>query len=331
MILRLESDDRGGDRVIVAEKLTIRMGERTLVRGFSSVANRGDVIALVGPNGAGKSTFIKTLIGERPADEGEVKLGGSVNAAYFRQDLDQLPLDKSLYDVINDLRPLWTRGAIQNHLGMFGFSGDEVFRSTRSLSGGERARLAMGIIVLQRANLLILDEPTNHLDVESIEALEDAIDEYEGSVLLVSHDRALLRELATRVWAFSGDKLIDYGGSFAEWEQELKNTALAERAAAALANDARKEQERAKAKQNASSQNQDHAARRDAKRAAERAEKEVEAAEEKVAAIRRELEDPSLYDGTGANAKRAGLLDKQLTDALKTLDAAIARWAALDG
>jgi len=330
MILRLESDDRGGDRVIVAEKLTIRMGERTLVRGFSATANRGDVIALVGPNGAGKSTFIKTLIGERTPDEGEVKLGGSVNAAYFRQDLDQLPLDQSLYDIINDLRPLWSRGAIQNHLGMFGFSGDEVFRSTRSLSGGERARLAMGIIVLQRANLLILDEPTNHLDVESIEALEDAIDEYDGSVLLVSHDRALLRELATRVWAFNGEKMVDYTGTFAEWEQDLKNAALAERAAAALANDTRKEQDKAKAKQNASSQHQDHAARRDAKRAAERAEKDVTVAEEKVAEIRRELENPALYDGTGANAKRAGQLDKQLADALKVLDTAIARWAALE-
>ena len=331
MVLRLESDDRGGDRVIVAEQLAIRMGDRTLVQGFSATANRGDVIALVGPNGAGKSTFIKTLIGERAPTAGEVKLGGSINAAYFRQDLDQLPLDQSLYDVINDLRPLWTRGAIQNHLGMFGFSGDEVFRSTRSLSGGERARLAMGIIVLQRANLLILDEPTNHLDVESIEALEDAIDDYDGSVLLVSHDRALLRELATRVWAFNGNALIDYGGTFAEWERERQSTVLAERAAAALANDARKEQEKAKARQNAAAQQQDHAARREAKRALDKAEQAVAAAEDTVAAIRRELEDPALYDGSGANAKRAGLLDKQLADALKTLDAAFARWAELDG
>ena len=145
--------------------------------------------------------------------------------SYFRQNLDQLPLDKSLYDVIADVRPLWTRGAIQNHLGCFGFSGDEVFRSTRTLSGGERARLALALIVLQRANLLILDEPTNHLDVESIEAIEDAVEEYEGTVLLVSHDRALLRELATRVWAIEGDKIADFGGTFVEWE-DRKSTRL---------------------------------------------------------------------------------------------------------
>jgi ATP-binding cassette subfamily F protein 3 len=328
MILRLEINERGGDRVINADKLTVQVEDRVLVRNFSSTANRGDVIALVGPNGAGKSTLIKTLLGERAPTSGDVRLGGSVTPAYFRQDLDQLPLDKSLYDVIADLRPLWTRGAIQNHLGMFGFSGEEVFRSTRTLSGGERARLALAVIVLQRANLLILDEPTNHLDVESIEAIEDAIDEYEGTVLLVSHDRALLRELATRVWAFDGDRLNDFGGSFAEWERTLKDASLAKRAADALASDARKEQDKARAKKNASNQQQDHAARRNAKKAAEAAEKEVQHAEQRVAQLRRELDDPDLYDGSAEKAKRAGKLDKELSDAQRLLDEAMNRWEA---
>src|SRR6185436_5735232 len=115
-------------------------------------------------------------------------------------------------------RPAWGRGPIQNHLGAFGFSGDEVQRNTSTLSGGERARVALALLTLGHANLLVLDEPTNHLDVESIEALEDAIEEYEGTVLLVSHDRAFLRELATRVWAFDGDRVEDFGGPFVEWE-----------------------------------------------------------------------------------------------------------------
>lgn len=331
MILRLEIQERGGDRVINAEQLTIRVEDRVLVSKFSSTANRGDVIALVGPNGAGKSTFIKTMLGEREPTSGEIRLGGSVTPAYFRQDLDQLPLDKSLYDVIGDLRPLWTRGAIQNHLGMFGFSGDEVFRSTRSLSGGERARLALAVIVLQRANLLILDEPTNHLDVESIEAIEDAIDEYEGTVLLVSHDRALLRELATRVWAFDGSKLNDFGGSFAEWEQSLKTASLVKRAAVAVAADAKKEQDKAKAKKHASNTTQDQNARRNAKKAAEQAEKEVQSAEQRVAELRRELDDPDLYDGTAEKAKRAGKLDKELAGAQRLLDDAMTRWEAVVG
>ena len=110
-----------------------------------------------------------------------------------------------MFDAIQDQRPLWNRGQVQNHLGAFGFSGEEVFREIGTLSGGERARMALALMTLARANLLVLDEPTNHLDVENIEVLEDALDEYEGTVLLVSHDRAFLREVATRVWAFDGD------------------------------------------------------------------------------------------------------------------------------
>ncbi len=328
MILRLEISERGGDRVIATEQLMVAVGDRTLLRGFSAVANRGDVIALVGPNGAGKSTLIKTLLGERAPQGGEVKLGGSVSPAYFRQDLDRLPLDKSLYDVIADLRPLWTRGGIQNHLGCFGFSGEEVFRSTRTLSGGERARLALAVIVLQRANFLVLDEPTNHLDVESIEAIEDAIDDYEGTVLLVSHDRALLRELATRVWAFEGDRLVDFGGSFVEWEKQLQDTARAQRAADALAADARREQDKARARQNSAAQGKEQGARRAAKKVAAEAEREVHDLEARVAELRRQLDDPDLYDGSGDKARLAGRLDKDLAATQRLLDDAMTRWAA---
>ena len=327
MELRLEISERGGDRVISAEALTVAIGDRTLVREFSATANRGDVIALVGPNGAGKTTLIRTLLGEREPQGGAVKLGGSVTPAYFRQDHDRLPLDSSLYEVIENLRPLWTRGAIQNHLGCFGFSGEEVFRSTRTLSGGERSRLALAVIVLQRANLLVLDEPTNHLDVESIEAIEDAIEDYDGTVLLVSHDRALLRELATRVWAFDGDRLVDFGGTFVDWERQLRDAALARRAADAIASDARRGQEKLRARGNAAAEQKDQAARRAAKKTADNAERAVHDLERKVAELRRALNDPDLYDGSAAKAKQAGKLDKELTAAQRALDAALARWA----
>ena len=129
---------------------------------------------------------------------------------------------KSMFDAIQDQRPTWSRGQVQNHLGAFGFSGDEVFREIGTLSGGERARVALALISLTRANLLVFDEPTNHLDVENIEVLEDALGDYEGTVLLVSHDRAFLREVATRVWAFDGSRLVDFDGPFTEWEAVSK-------------------------------------------------------------------------------------------------------------
>ncbi|MCC6317295.1 MAG: ABC-F family ATP-binding cassette domain-containing protein [Gemmatimonadaceae bacterium] len=219
MSLQFEPAERGGDQVIAIRDLRVEVPGRVLVKDFSAVLRRNDFVALVGPNGAGKSSFISTIIGDRAPAGGEARIGGSITAAWFRQDLADLPLDKSLSDAIQDKRPLWNRGQVQNCLGAFGFSGEEIFREIRTLSGGERARMALALMTLSHANLLILDEPTNHLDVENIEVLEDALDEYEGSVLLVSHDRAFLREVATRVWAFDGAHLTDFDGPFIEWEE----------------------------------------------------------------------------------------------------------------
>jgi ATP-binding cassette subfamily F protein 3 len=191
-----------------------------LVDDFTAVLRRNDFVALVGPNGAGKSSFISTMLGDQAPANGTTKVGSSITPAYFRQDLGDLPLQMAMFDAIQAQRPLWNRGQVQNHLGAFGFSGEEVFREIRTLSGGERARMALALMTLSGANLLVLDEPTNHLDVENIEVLEDALDEYEGTVLIVSHDRAFLRQVATRVWWFNGTRLMDFDGPFEEWEAD---------------------------------------------------------------------------------------------------------------
>ncbi len=220
MSLQFEPAERGGDQVVAVKGLRIEVPGRVLVEDFTAVLRRNDFVALVGPNGAGKTSVISTIIGDRAPAGGEARIGGSITSAWFRQDLGDLPLRKSLADAIQDQRPLWSRGQIQNCLGSFGFSGEEIFREIGTLSGGERARMALALMTLSRANLLILDEPTNHLDVENIEALEDALEDYDGSVLLVSHDRAFLREVATRVWFFDGTRLVDFDGPFVEWEED---------------------------------------------------------------------------------------------------------------
>jgi ATP-binding cassette subfamily F protein 3 len=184
----------------------------------------------------------------------------------------------------------------------------------------------MALIVLKRANLLILDEPTNHLDVESIEALEDGIEEYEGTVLLVSHDRALLRELATRVWSIEGDKIVDFGGTFVEWEQAKKDALLAQRAANALASDERRGRDKAKSKANAAAEADGQAARKAKKKEAEAAERAVQQAEKAVADLKAQIADPALYDGSGKNAKRAADLSKELAAAERKLNASLTRW-----
>lgn len=328
MSLHFEPNERGGDQVIAIKDLRVEVPpDRVLVDGFTAVLRRNDFVALVGPNGAGKSTFIRTILGDLAPAGGESRIGSSITPAWFRQDLSDLPLRKSLMDAILDQRPLWSRGAVQNHLGAFGFSGDEVFREIGTLSGGERARMAMALITLSHANLLVFDEPTNHLDVENIEALEDALDEYEGTVLLVSHDRAFLREVATRVWAFEGSRLVDFDGSFVEWEESKLSKAQLAAKQDAAANEARKQAEKEKAKQNANKQADQHATQRAKKQAAADAEAAVQRWEKRVNEIEVQLEDTDLYDGSPEGAQKAARLDQELAKARKELDAAMAAWA----
>ncbi|MCE2941692.1 MAG: ATP-binding cassette domain-containing protein [Gemmatimonadota bacterium] len=333
MALTLEIADRGGDQVLVTDRLTVGVDGRTLVREATLVARRGDVIALVGDNGAGKSTLIATLLGERSPEAGEARVGGSITAAWYRQDLADLPLDRSIYDCIQDERPLWARGNIQGHLGCFGFSGDEVFRSTSTLSGGERSRLALALMVLRKANFLVLDEPTNHLDVESIEALEDAIEAYDGTVLVVSHDRAFLRELATRVWAFDGTRLEDFPGPFAEWEQvAARRQAERDGAAAQAAKAAREKDQRAQAARQAARQAERRGTgaasaeeRRQRQRTVEAAERSVHEREAQVAELEAALGEAQLVTGAEAGRRRKAL-EHELAAARRALDGALQAW-----
>ena len=154
MSLQFEVAERGGDQVIAIKDLRVEVPGRVLVEDFTAVLRRNDFVALVGPNGAGKSSFISTILGDRAPASGEARIGGSITPAWFRQDLADLPLRKSMFDAIQDQRPLWSRGQVQNCLGAFGFSGDEVLREIGTLSGGERARVALALMTLARANLL---------------------------------------------------------------------------------------------------------------------------------------------------------------------------------
>ena len=331
MALRLDVAERGGDQVVVARDATIAVPDphagapRTLIEHFTARLTRGEVLGLVGPNGSGKSTLLRALVGERPVDGGELQLGGSISVAYYRQDLAQVPLGRTLYEIISDLRPTWERRLVQGHLGRFGFSGDEVQRRADTLSGGERARVALAMMMLSRANLLILDEPTNHLDVESIEALEDALESYKGTVMLVSHDRALLRALATKVWVLHNRRITEFDGSFAEWEVASEERAHAAAVAAAEDEQLRRVKERQKTQRKESAAD---GARRDARRAqraVEEAEVRVAELEERVAVLTAALEKPELYT-TPDGVARSATLGVDLEQAKRELDAALEAW-----
>ena len=330
MSLRLDASERGGDQVIVGDKATIQIADRTLIRDFSSRLAREEVVALIGPNGAGKSTFIQALLADRPLHSGSLRLGNAISVAYYRQDLTQVPTDRTLYEIINDLRPQWNRGQIQGHLGRFGFSGDMVKRKGGTLSGGERARVALAMLMLSGANLLIFDEPTNHLDVESIEALEDAIDEYNGTVLLVSHDRALLRGLTTRLWVLHDGRITDFPGGFTEWEVVSAERAHASAVAAQEEENRRRVTEKQKLRKAPPARRDDETVKRANRRKLEAAESKVASLEIRIAAITAELEDPGLYT-SAEGGKRARGLGQELESLKLELDQAFEIWAVAEG
>jgi ATP-binding cassette subfamily F protein 3 len=325
MALRLEPRARGGNQVLIADHATIRIGDRTLINDFSARIDRGDVIGLIGANGSGKSTLLRAINGEREPDTGNVRIGESIDYAYYRQDLAQVPLGRTLFDIVHDLRPLWDRGQVQSHLGRFGFSGDAALRVADNLSGGERARVALAILMLTHASFLMFDEPTNHLDVESIEALEDAIETFDGTVLLVSHDRALLNALTTRIWHLENGRIEDFSGTFEEW-QRARDARLDD--AARLADEdaqARKHKERQAAKLREQQSRAGTAALRQLRDDVRTAEAAVESCEARTASLRAQLEDSSLYM-TGDGARIAAQLKADLAAATRETDNALDRW-----
>ena len=211
------SPARSGRTVVEAEGVELRIGERVLLRDASFALERAEHVALVGPNGSGKTTLLETLLGRRDADRGRARLGHGVEPAYFSQ--QEVELDERLTVLESTQKATGLqRPQAQQLLGRFLFSGwDEHEKSVGVLSGGERRRLALAHVVASGANLLVLDEPTNHLDLESREALEAALEAFPGTVLLVSHDRALVDAVAQRTLALEDATLLSYDGGWAEY------------------------------------------------------------------------------------------------------------------
>ena len=332
MAIRLEIAERGGDQVAVAERLNIAVEGRVLIERFDGRIMRGDRLGIIGPNGAGKSTLLRTLVGERAPDGGTLRVGNSIRVAYYDQNLGQVPLQKTLFETIVQLRPQWERRLVQGHLGRFGFSGDEVQRRAETLSGGERARVALAMLMLSHANLLVLDEPTNHLDVETIEVLEDAIEAYDGTVILVSHDRAMLRALANKVWVLHDRHVTTFDGTFAEWEvaSEERAHAAAVRASEEVA--LRRVEEKKKTARrddrsasSASSASDSRKALKHARARAAAAEKAVGELDSEISRITTTLDDPELYTRP-KGVSDAHAMGATLDTLRAQLDTALASW-----
>jgi ATP-binding cassette subfamily F protein 3 len=299
---------RSGRIVVEAEALDVSIGDRMLLHDASFALERGEHVALVGPNGSGKTTLLETILGRRAAAAGRVALGHGVEVAYFSQQELELDTRGSVLMCVQTMTGL-SRPDAQSLLGRFLFSGwAEHEKQVAVLSGGERRRLALAVTVASGANLLVLDEPTNHLDLESREALEAALDAFPGTMLLVSHDRALLDAVAERTLAIEDGELHSYDGGWAEMLRRREERAA--RAAKPEPEPAQKAERRRKP-----------AAKRPAKRPneLEQIETEIAAREAEVSELERTLASDWSDVETLAAHKRA-------RDALQAL---LARWEDL--
>ncbi len=207
---------RSGREVVTVSDMTHSYDDKILFLGASLDVERGDRIAFVGPNGAGKSTLLRLITGSEPADDGEVSIGShNVIPGYFEQNqAEALDLSKTVIRTIHDEVPDWKNEEVRTLLGRFLFSGDAAFKKVEALSGGEKARLALAKMLLQPANLLILDEPTNHLDIPAKEMLENALRNYDGTALIVSHDRYFVSQVANKIVEIRDGELRQYQGDY---------------------------------------------------------------------------------------------------------------------
>ncbi|NQV10141.1 MAG: ATP-binding cassette domain-containing protein [Cyanobacteria bacterium] len=248
---RFPDAPRSGRQVALIENLSHAYGDSILFLGAGLEVERGDRIAFVGPNGAGKSTLLRLIMGLEQPDEGTSQLGEhNVVAGYFEQNqAEALDLAKTVIDTLFEAVPDWTQTQVRSLLGSFCFSNDAVFKEVGKLSGGEKARLALALMLLSPCNLLVLDEPTNHLDIPAKQMLEDALREYEGAALLVSHDRYFISRVANRIVEIRDGELVLYRGDYAYYQaKKAEEAELSLAAATASLQEAKRSANREKQK-----------------------------------------------------------------------------------
>ncbi|HEX8503386.1 MAG TPA: ABC-F family ATP-binding cassette domain-containing protein [Pyrinomonadaceae bacterium] len=232
---QLQKVERAGTYVLTVAEAAVGYPGNLLASDINFVLKRGECLGVIGPNGSGKTTFVKTVLGKLPQLAGEIRFGTNVTVGYYAQQLDDLD-DRN--EIIMELRRVApstaTAGELRSFLARFLFTGDDVYKQVRDLSGGEKGRLALAKLIYSNVNVLVLDEPTNHLDIPSREALEEALDAYEGTIITISHDRYFLDKVATQILALDGAGLAEhYDGDYTEyhdWKAERRASEAAAKA-----------------------------------------------------------------------------------------------------
>lgn len=352
--VRFRQDYETGNDVLlgedVGEAFRTDEGERRLFRHADFDIKKGERICIVGPNGIGKTTLLRMMIGEIRPSEGKIRIGRNVKFGYYDQRQEQLHDDKTVLDEVHDSYRLYKEGEIRNFLGRFLFRGDQVFTRVGSLSGGEKARLALLKLMMSGSNVLMLDEPTNHLDIESKEIFEEALREFPGTIVAVSHDRYFLNQIATKIYELGPDGITKYEGGFDYYEEKKAETSSGKQYLSQmrdLVGEAESERRKAFGDQNGAEagggedalpdqplsseeeralKKKRQAEERRKQRKIEQLENRIGELEEAIEEIQKKMCDPKIL----SNSKKLTELDKKQNEAQAELDQAYEEWALLD-
>ncbi|WP_055442047.1 ABC-F family ATP-binding cassette domain-containing protein [Anoxybacillus suryakundensis] len=316
---RFEIERPSGNDVLTANDLAIGY-DHIIAKNLSFRITRGDSIALIGPNGIGKSTLLKTIVKRLPIKQGELRYGTNVQVGYYDQEQAELTSNKRVIDELWDEDRLKTEKEIRTILGNFLFSGDDVLKSVQTLSGGEKARLALAKLMMKKANVLVLDEPTNHLDLDSKEVLEQALIEYPGTIIFVSHDRYFINRIATKIYELSTDGLIEYLGDYDYYV--AKKAELLE---LGQINQKTITEERSSLKRSYEEEKERKKLERQRQRKIEQLEMEMEQLEQQIATYEQQLYDPSCYN----DYEKARDTQAKIEELKKKFDELFEQWELL--
>ena len=315
---RFETRRRTGEDVLVLQDLKKSFGGRVLFDRLQQKVKAGDRIALIGDNGTGKSTLLKCLTGEERPDSGSIRWGTGVDLGYYDQHQAGLHEEKTVLDEVWDRFPRLEQYEVRGALGLFLFTGDDVFAPIHTLSGGEKGRVCLTELMLRKDNVLLLDEPTNHLDMDSREVLEAALADFEGTIIAVSHDRYFINRFADKVWVLEGETLKEYLGNYDSYYAKVSRDQEPDGDTAGMTRTAvDKEKKRSRDEQRRI---------REAKEQLKAAEKRVAEAEEELAGLEARLADPETY----RDPEQGAALTKQYNALKETVDRLYAEWEALE-
>lgn len=294
---RFDFKQKAGRFIVTLDKISKAYGDKVILKNTSATIENGDKIALIGANGKGKSTLLRIIAGDENI-EGERKLGYNVNMAFFAQhQLESLNIENEILEELKQAGTAKTETELRNVLGCFLFSDEDVFKKIKVLSGGEKSRVALAKTLISESNFLILDEPTNHLDMQSVNILIQALQQFKGTFVIVSHDRYFITEVANKIWYIQDEEIKEYPGTYEEYQYWVSKQEIQKKAEAAAQSAAVQKKEVAKPKHDGEQENRRLLENELKKkhRTLEETEAKIEQLEEKKAAIENELAQPEVF------------------------------------